>query len=357
MKPPGLSVAIELALKNFRLNLDFKFQGSVLGVWGPSGAGKSSLIEVIAGLKRPAKGRITFDDICWQDSAQGRFVPPERRRIGYVPQAQWLFPHRSVIDNLLFGAHSARGPLLDELCALLELTPLLERSVQQLSGGEKQRVALGRALNNHPKLLLLDEPITALDISLRRKILPYLLAIKARFHLPIILITHDPVELVALCDRVVQIEQGSLRRYASPADILNAPEYYLSKQRSDFENILHADVIEHSAHTTRLHYQGTTLLMPRASAAVGEKIYLSLPARELIVARQPSDQLSARNQIPARIVQQHLDRPVALLELATECQHSTLFAEITLDASQELQLQVNDSVWVIFKSSSLTACT
>lgn len=357
MKPPRLSLAIELALKNFRLDLDFEFQGNVLGVWGPSGAGKSSLIEVIAGLNRSAKGQITFDDICWQDSTQGRFVPPERRRIGYVPQAQWLFPHRSVIDNLLFGAHSTRGPLLDELCALLELTPLLERSVQQLSGGEKQRVALGRALNNHPKLLLLDEPITALDMSLRRKILPYLLAIKARFQLPIILITHDPVELVALCDRVVQIEQGSLRRYGSPADILNAPEYYLSKQRSHFENILHADVIGHSAHTTRLHYQGTTLLMPKASAAVGEKIYLSLPARELIVARQPSDQLSARNQIPARIVQQHLDRPVALLELATECQHSTLFAEITLDASQQLQLQVDDSVWIIFKSSSLTACT
>jgi molybdate transport system ATP-binding protein len=357
MKPPSLSIAIELALKSFRLELNLEFQGNVLGVWGPSGAGKSSLIEVIAGLNRQAKGRIAFGDICWQDSAQGQFIAPERRRIGYVPQAQWLFPHRSVIDNLLFGAHSTRGPLLEELCTLLELTPLLDRSVQQLSGGEKQRVALGRALNNQPRLLLLDEPITALDISLRRKILPYLLAIKARFQLPIILITHDPVELVALCDRVVQLEQGSLRHYGSPADILNAPEYYLSKQRSDFENILHAEVIEHSAHNTRLHYQGTTLLMPKASAAVGEKIYLSLPARELIIARQPSDQLSARNQIPARIVQQHLDRPVALLELATECQHSTLFAEITLDASQQLELKIDDPVWIIFKSSSLTACS
>lgn len=357
MKPPTLSVSLELALKSFHLEVDFEFRHNVLGIWGPSGAGKSSLIEVIAGLNRQAIGRIAFGNNCWQDSVDGRFVPPERRRIGYVPQAPWLFPHRSVIDNLLFGAHSTRGPLLDELCALLELTPLLERSVQQLSGGEKQRVALGRALNNQPQLLLLDEPITALDMSLRRKILPYLLAIKARFQLPIVLITHDPVELVALCDRVLQLEQGSLRRYGSPADILNAPEYYLSKQRSDFENILHADVIEHGAHTTRLHYQGANLLMPKASAAVGEKIYLSLPARELIIARQPSEQLSARNQIPARIVQQHLDRPVALLELATQCEHSTLFAEITLDASQQLQLKVDDSVWVIFKSSSLTACT
>ena len=165
-----------------------------------------------------------------------------------------------------------------------------------------------------------------------------------------------PGQLVALCDRVLQLEQAPTTLW-KPADILNAPEYYLSKQRSDFENILHAEVIEHGAHTTRLHYQGASLLMPKASAAVGEKIYLSLPARELIIARQPSDQLSARNQIPARIVQQHLDRPVALLELATQCEHSTLFAEITLDASQQLQLKVDDSVWVIFKSSSLTACT
>ena len=309
MKAPTLSIALELALKSFHLELNFEFHHNVLGIWGPSGAGKSSLIEVIAGLNRRAKGRLIFGNEFWQNSDKGSFVPPERRRIGYVPQAQWLFPHRSVIDNLLFGAHSTRGPLLDELCELLELTPLLQRSVQQLSGGEKQRVALGRALNNQPQLLLLDEPITALDTNLRRKILPYLLAIKARFELPIVLITHDPVELVALCDRVIQLEQGSLRRYGSPADILNAPEYYLSKQRSDFENILLAEVIAHSTYNTSLDYQGSTLLMPRTSAAVGEKIYLSLPARELIIARQPSNLLSARNQIPARIVQQHLDRP------------------------------------------------
>jgi molybdate transport system ATP-binding protein len=199
---------VSLALPGFHLVIDAAFDSPVTGIWGPSGAGKTTILELIAGLRHPAAGRITFDGQVLSDVAAGWALAPRRRRIGYVPQDLALFPHLSVEANLAYGrrfpAGLEPGPVVD----LLEIRSLLSRRVPDLSGGEKQRVALGRALLAAPRLLLLDEPLASLDRALRAKILPALRRIRDELHIPIIYVSHEPFELEALCDEIICIENG-----------------------------------------------------------------------------------------------------------------------------------------------------
>jgi molybdate transport system ATP-binding protein len=182
----------------------------VTGIWGPSGAGKTTLLELIAGLRRPSAGTLSFDGEVLSDAASRRHAPPRRRRIGYVPQDLALFPHLSVHRNLAYGRQSADGLEMDHVVEVLELRSLLPRLVPDLSGGEKQRVALGRALLSAPRLLLLDEPLASLDRALRSRILPALRRIRDEFRIPIIYVSHEAFELESLCDEIVCIENGSI---------------------------------------------------------------------------------------------------------------------------------------------------
>jgi len=209
----------------FRLQIDLEVEGNVVGIFGSSGAGKTSLIEIIAGLRHPNTGFVQAGDQILTDCAAKVFLAPERRGIGYVPQDLALFPHLSVRKNLLYGQKqggAVPGMNLDHVAAVLEIEPLLDRSIPDLSGGQKQRVAFARALLSSPQLLLMDEPLASLDQELKLKIIPYLQRIRDEFKIPMLYVSHSPDEVVALCDQVLVLRDGQCVRTSAPGDIFEA---------------------------------------------------------------------------------------------------------------------------------------
>ena len=230
---------LRLPLAHFTLELDVVLAAPMTAVFGASGSGKTSLLEIIAGLRRPVLGCVTVDGEVMTDAGNGMFIPPERRAIGYVPQDGALFPHLSVHHNLLYGAKTAgvrpAGLTFEHVTEVLEITHLAHRAPATLSAGEKQRVALGRALLAAPRLLLLDEPLAGLDLPLRERLLPYLLRVRDEFRLPMIYVTHSPDEVMALCPEVLVLERGRAVRRGKSADLFaltTNPRYELKPDNS-----------------------------------------------------------------------------------------------------------------------------
>jgi molybdate transport system ATP-binding protein len=219
---------VQLPLADFSLEIDGTFDRPIAGIFGPSGAGKTSLLDLIAGLRRPIAGAVQLDDTMLFDAGASLHLPPRLRRIGYVPQDLALFPHLSVRANLIYGyraAVSENEPFtLGHVSEVMEITPLLERNVTTLSGGEQQRVAFARAILSVPRLLLLDEPMSSLDSRLKRRLIPFLLRIRDEFRIPLIYVTHDAGELISLCDEIILLERGRVLDRGSPRDVLPAGE-------------------------------------------------------------------------------------------------------------------------------------
>jgi len=234
-----LTIDVTLSQGDFVLEVRESSSVEVLGLFGPSGGGKTSLLEAVAGLRRPASGHIAVSGRVLYDAAQGIDLAPQARRIGYVPQDALLFPHLDVRANVLYGTKKGTVPFspkvqiqaqkmrseekgtvpffVDDVVAMLEIGPLLDRRIRYLSGGEKQRVAIARALVTHPALLLLDEPLAAVDRERRDRILPYLLRIRRELHVPLVYVTHDAAELTAIADRVLRLEGGRVVASGPPA--------------------------------------------------------------------------------------------------------------------------------------------
>ncbi len=228
---PGKGDQVSLALRNialplahFVLKVDVELQGRTTAIYGPSGSGKTSLLDVVAGLRRVASGLIRLGDSILADTSRNVLIPARQRGIGYVPQDLALFPHLSVRQNLFYGRKSGGepNPLFnpEHVIEVLELQSLILRGISQLSGGEKQRVALARALLSSPRLLLLDEPLGSLDTQLKSRILPYLTRIRDEFRVPMLYVTHDAEEAVAICDEVVRLHDGQVTAHGTPSDVL-----------------------------------------------------------------------------------------------------------------------------------------
>lgn len=217
---------IVLPLTGFDLELDLELPHHVTAIFGPSGAGKTSLLDLIAGLRQATSAIIRLDDFVLTDTTKDLTLPARRRRVGYVPQDIALFPHLSVRRNLLYGHHPEEesNPLFgfEHVAKVLELNAVLERGIAHLSGGEKQRVTLGRALLSSPRLLLLDEPLSSLDAKLKNQILPFLKRVRDEFPVPILYVTHSADEVSALCDEVIVIEQGLVVERGTPASIFGS---------------------------------------------------------------------------------------------------------------------------------------
>lgn len=199
-----LTLDVMMRQQSFLLEVHESASVEVLGLFGPSGSGKTSLLEAIAGIRTPDEGVIRVGDRTLFDSRAPINVPARDRRIGYVPQDALLFPHLNVTGNIQYGSHSNEAGLVD----ILDLQPLLGRRVQALSGGEKQRVAIARALMTKPSILLLDEPLAAVDRERRDVILPYVLRIRRELHVPLIYVTHDSEEMSSIADRVLTLDGG-----------------------------------------------------------------------------------------------------------------------------------------------------
>ena len=257
------SVAVRTTLGRFEL--DVAFAGPADGItvlFGPSGAGKSATLAVIAGLSRPASGRIVLGDRVLTDTAARVSVPAERRRIGIVHQEARLFPHMPVRRNLLYGWRRTRAEKrigFDEMVDVLAIRHLLDRRPHDLSGGERQRVAIGRAMLSQPDLLLLDEPVSALDEARRGEVLAFLQALKGRYALPMVYVTHSADEARLLGDVVVRLETGRVVGVGTPGEMLPT--------RS-----LTGVVVGQDGDTTRVLVDGRAVDLPRIDAAVGASV-------------------------------------------------------------------------------------
>ncbi len=338
----------------------------VAGLFGPSGAGKTSLLQALCGLERKARGRIVLGGEVLQDSESGRFIPPHKRRIGVCFQDDRLLPHLSVRRNLLYGYRRTPpgvGSFLPEQVAeLLEISNLLDRRPAQLSGGQRQRVALGRALLCRPRLLLLDEPLAGLDVGLRRQILPLLRRVRRVCNLPMILVSHELVDILELTDHLMILQQGILLGNAGLLDLVRDERILPLLHEMGLQNVLRLEVLRHDSQDgvtlCRLvrEAQGSVMQngrirLPLTQASPGEKISVCLAARALTLALLPADDLSIQNRLSARIVDLVIGsgRCVCILDVGGQ----KLLAEITLRARRELGLSPGQRVWCLFKSHSL----
>ena len=211
---------VRLPLAHFDLQVDVEVTRQVTALFGPSGAGKTTLLDVLAGLRRPASARIEIEGRTLTDTAAGLQVPARDRHIGYVPQDGALFPHLSVRGNLLYGRRRDPDGLhtlsIEHVLGVLDLAPLLDRGIGALSGGEKQRVALARALLSSPRLLLLDEPLAALDDELKRRVLAYLRRVRDELRVPMLYVSHSTEEVLALCHEALIFERGRIVARGEP---------------------------------------------------------------------------------------------------------------------------------------------
>ena len=205
-----IEVDIELVQGSFVLTAAIRIEARTAALFGPSGAGKTTILDAIAGLRTPRRGSIAIAGRVLFSSGQGVNLPPHQRHVGYVPQDVALFPHMDVRRNLLYGRHPGVSPDLDRVVGMLEIDRLLDRRVTDLSGGERQRVAVGRALMSGPSLLLLDEPLAAVDVPLRRRILPYLQRVRDELRILIVYVSHDREEVAELAEVVVLIDAGKI---------------------------------------------------------------------------------------------------------------------------------------------------
>lgn len=357
-------IQVQVPLDRFELKAEFTGSKRVTGLFGASGSGKTTWLETMAGLRRSARGFIRFGNTVWLDSNARVDVPPEQRGIGYVPQDHLLFPHKTVHSNLesgkrraLLGGHDFQK-MLEHVVDVLELGPLLERSVRNLSGGERQRVSLGRALCSGPRLLLLDEPLASLDLQLQRRILPFLQRVRDHFDVPMLVVSHNPIELQALCEDLIVLDRGRILATGEPLEVLTRPDIFPFAQSQGFENIWSGRVKEHAEHTTSVVLGAAdsqvTLTIPRVDAAQGSSLTMSVAADEILLSTTNPTNLSARNRIPARVesLQSVGHRQLITVRISPEL--PPVVIELTSDAIEDLHLAPGSSVYLLIKTSSVT---
>ncbi len=347
-------IALDLAcrLASFTLAVRARLLGPVTAVMGPSGAGKTSLLEAIAGLRR-AQGRIAVGETVLHDDAGGVHLPPERRRVGYVPQDAGLFPHLTAGANVRFGARAERSRV-DAAIEVLGIGALLERHPHSLSGGEKQRVALARALATDPVLLLLDEPLAALDVGLRERIIPYLLRVREEWRVPMLYVTHNVGEALALAGEVLVLEAGQVRAQGPPAELLQAP----ALQTPDgLENLLRGRVaaVDEAAGVLRVEVEGGATVVSTWSAGrrVGDPVTLAVRAEDVLLAAEEPRGLSARNVYEARVTSAERSGPDVLVRCALSPGPSSWLVRVTPAAADALSLRPGRPVWLAVKSHSV----
>ena len=353
----SLSIDVEHRAGDFALTARFDGGPGVTALFGPSGSGKSTLVGLIAGLARPVRGRIAVGGQVLFDSAAGIDVPPHRRRVAVVFQEARLFPHLTVRQNLLYGRwftpRGERYGSFDGVVGLLGIAPLLARRPAGLSGGEKQRVAIGRALLASPRLLVMDEPLASLDHARRLEILPYIERLRDELRLPIVYVSHATDEVLRLASNVVALAGG--RVIASGATEAILGEAALRSAIAGFEpgSVVVARVREHrSAYgLTVLAHPAGDLRIPEIDAPVGTAVRLRILARDVSLATQRPDGLSIRNVLAATIVA-IADGSAPVVDVVLDLHGDRLIARITREAVEALGLAAGQAVHALVKAVS-----
>lgn len=351
-----IDLSIKLTRQEFSLDLDLQLpaKGTTV-IFGPSGSGKTTILRVIAGLEPDVNGSVNMNGQYWQK--QDLFLPAHQRRVGFVFQQAALLPHLSVRDNLRFGWKRASGqePQFDDCVEQLDLAPLFNRKISQLSGGERQRIALGRALLTQPEVLLLDEPLAALDAARRSEILIYLERLKQHTSIPMIYVTHSVNEMSRLADHLVLIRSGRVRHAGDALDVMNRPDVPLAL-RDDAGTVLEAtvDQVDPSGLLTLGSAWGV-LYGQGSGQTQGQSVRVRVQARDVSIALSHHEDSSVLNILPVRIlsIRESLNGQV-LVELGAGANHDqTLLARVSHLSAQRLNLEVGLPVWAQVKAVAL----
>lgn len=352
-----LEIDIAVARGPGGLELATTVAEGALGIFGPSGAGKSSLLAVVAGLLRPDRGRIVLDGRVLDDVAGRIHVPPHRRGVAVVFQHGHLLPHLDVEANLRYGWRLLPAPgrrvEVDEVVRLLELGDLLSRAPRTLSGGQRQRVALGRALLCSPKLLLLDEPLAALDPALKRQILPYLRRVREAFAIPMLHVSHDIGELLQVCDGLLLLDRGRMAGRGPLTAIAGDPRTLSLLHDAGLASVLHGRIAsqhQEEGLTEVALVGGPPVWCAYRDGAVGSAVDLLLRPEDVVLSSGPAEGVSLQNQIPGRItaLTPAGNRIVVAIDIG-----QPVLAEVSPRAAARLVLQPGAAVHVLFKAVAL----
>lgn len=355
----SLIVEARHRLGDFSLDAAFTSDGGVTALFGRSGSGKTSLVRIIAGLTRPKEGRVQLGDDVLVDTSRRLFVPPHRRRFGYVFQEARLFPHLTVRQNLDYGRwfspKSARTENPGRIIDLLGIGDLLGRQPANLSGGEKQRVAIGRALLASPRLLLMDEPLAALDEERKAEILPYLERLRDEVGIPIVYVSHSVAEVARLADRVVLMAGGRIEAIGPASDVLGGPRLTSAMERREAGSVLTGRVetrdAAHGLATIRLD-GGAAILVPGATVSPGETVRVRIPARDVMVATVRPEGLSALNILEGMVEAIEPDGE-GMASLRIACGGDHVRARITALSVERLGLVLGLAVHAVIKTVAL----
>ena len=355
-------IEVEVAKRLGSFAIDARFAAAETGIvalFGRSGAGKTSIVNALAGLMRPDRGRIAVEGEVLFDSERGIDLPPERRRLGYVFQEGLLFPHYSVRGNLLYGRRGDGAAVsLDQVVELLGLERLLERKPDALSGGEKQRVALGRALLAAPRLLLMDEPLAALDAPRKAEVLPFIERMRDELRIPIVYVTHAMEEIVRLADRLVLLADGHVAAVGTVEELTSRLDLRPLTGRYEAGAVIRAEVAEHDPdyELTRLAFPGGRINVARIDLPLGAKVRVRVRARDVVLALAPPTGLSIRNAFAGRVLEIAPERGPnvdVLLDIGTEGNPVRLWARITRRAQAELALVPGARIHALVKTVAL----
>ncbi|MCB5200150.1 molybdenum ABC transporter ATP-binding protein [Loktanella sp. TSTF-M6] len=341
-----IDVAVQKRLGDFTLDAQFAAPGGITAIFGRSGSGKTSLINVVAGLLRPDAGHVRIDGT---DLTQ---VPVRRRRIGYVFQDARLFPHLSVAQNLAYGGTHDRDAVID----MLGLGALLDRRPAKLSGGETSRVALGRALMSNPQLLLMDEPLAALDTPRKAEVMGYLERLRDRSQVPILYVSHDMSEVARLSRTLVIMDAGRVVRAGPVAEVLSDPQAVPIVGVRDAGAVLTGRVQAFDADDdlTQVALSSATLTLPGRLGALGAQVRLRVPAQDVILSTQAPIGISALNVLTCRIATL-IEGQGPGVAVSLTCGTDRLLARITRRSARAMGLRVGQEVHAILKATAIAA--
>ncbi|MCE2866262.1 MAG: molybdenum ABC transporter ATP-binding protein [Oxalobacteraceae bacterium] len=351
----SLRLKFTLTRADFALHVDLQLPGrGVTALFGPSGCGKTTLLRCIAGLER-ASGSLMVNEHLWQDATH--FTPTHQRAIGYVFQEASLFPHLSVRGNLQYGMKRASrngNVAIDPIIDLLGIRALLDRKPEGLSGGERQRVAIARALAVDPQLLLMDEPLAALDLKRKQEILPYLDRLQATLEIPILYVTHSPDEVVRLAHHLVVMDAGSVVASGELADTLSQLDLPV-KLGQEAGVVIDSVVgsIESQWHLTRMDFDGGSVWIRDPGLALGAKARVRILASDVSLAREQPGKSSIQNVLQGQIDGMRDDEHPGLVLVRVKIGETALLARVTKRAVSELALKTGDTVWTQVKSVAL----
>lgn len=358
MSSGDTALVVEAAGRFGQFDLDAAFTApdGVTALFGRSGAGKSTLVSIIAGLRRPSRGRVILGERTLLDTDMQIDVPVHRRRVGVVFQEARLFPHLSVRKNLTYGVRHAESDVLDRIVDLLAIAPLMDRRTQALSGGEAQRVAIGRALLSQPDLLIMDEPLSNLDGARKAIILPFLERLAREGEVPILYVSHVLDEVARLADTMVLLSAGSVIASGPLAEVLARVDLGPATGRYEASSILEGTVAEHDPDyaLSMIRVESSNVVVPLLDAPPGTPVRLRVRARDVALAVTPPTGVSIRNVIPVTISSLQPEEG-AFAEIGLALGTQALRARITRRALDELGLQKGKPVLALVKAITIEA--